>query len=319
MLIASLSGAGCTGVSAGADAPGRTVHEQTVEIASDSSRVLAGTFTMATATGDRRARGAVLLIGGSGPQDRDGTRPDLPGYAPLRDFADSMAARGLHVLRLDDRGVGGSTGPFLGATSLDFARDVQVALRWMRAQPQVSRVAVVGHSEGALVAMLAASHDSVLAGVVLLGAASRSGREVARWQRQWLVTHDPSTWPIDQRRAVLAAADSNAERTALEDPWLRVWFAMDPRLVARGVRAPVLLVHGERDRQVPSEQVHELADALRDAGAGDVSVRVFPSTNHLLLEDRDGEPTRYAQLRSLRVRGDVVQEVTGWLDARLRD
>lgn len=315
-LVACVGGAGCTEGSAGTDAPGASVRTQSVEIASDSGRVLAGTFTLAASAGDRGARGAVLLIGGSGPQDRDGTRPDVPGYAPLRDFADSLAARGMHVLRLDDRGVGGSTGAFLGATSLDFARDAQVALRWLRAQPAVSRVAVVGHSEGALVAMLVARHDSLMAGVVLLGAASRSGREIARWQRQWLVTHAPSMWPVDQRRAVLAAADSNAERTALQDPWLRVWFSMDPRLVARDVRAPVLLVHGERDRQVPSEQVHELARAL---GGDDVSVRLFPSTNHLLLEDRDGEPTRYAQLPSMRVRGEVVQAVTGWLVAHLRE
>ncbi len=305
---------------AGVDA----VRDSAVEIAGDRGHVLAGTFTRAVGSGDAVAgsatRGAVLLLGGSGPQDRDGSRADLPGYAPLRDLADSIARRGLAVLRLDDRGVGGSTGSFLGATSLDFARDAEHALAWLRARPDVAatRVVLVGHSEGALVALLAASRDSSIAGVVLLGAAARSGRDVARWQRRLLVTRDPSTWPVDQRAAVLAAADSNAERAALRDPWLRVWFALDPRRIAHGVRVPVLLVHGERDQQVPPAHALELADALRDAGATDVSVRLFPSTNHLLLADRDGDPTRYAQLSSRRVRGDVTRAVADWLVAHTR-
>ena len=64
----------------------------------------------------------VLLIGGSGPQDRDGTRVELSGYAPWRELSESLAAAGMAVLRLDDRGTGESGGRFAGATTDDFAR-----------------------------------------------------------------------------------------------------------------------------------------------------------------------------------------------------
>ncbi len=288
-------------------------RDSAVRIESDSGRVLAGTFTRPTA--DRAP--AVLLLSGSGPQDRDGARPELPGYLPLRDLADSLGRSGFAVLRLDDRGVGGSTGDFSGATTLDFARDAGRAVAWLRARSQVDsgRVALVGHSEGALVALLVASRDTTIAALALLGATARPGREVARWQRATLVAMDSSTWPANRRAAVLAAADSNAERTAALDPWLRTWFALDPREVARRVRSPVLLLHGESDRQVPSAQAGELARALRDGGATHVSVCLFPSTNHLLLEDRDGDPAAYVLLSSRRVRGDVLHAVARWLSA----
>jgi pimeloyl-ACP methyl ester carboxylesterase len=292
-----------------------------VLIETDSGRVLAGTFTRPvrdTSGAPPRAAVAVLLLSGSGPQDRDGARADLPGYAPLRDLADSLGASGLAVLRTDDRGVAGSSGEFIGTTTLDFARDAERAIAWLRRQPGIDpdHIALVGHSEGALVAMLVASRDTAISDLVLLGASSQTGREVARWQRAALVAHDTSAWPAGSRASVLAAADSNAERAASRDAWLRTWFALDPRVIARGVRARVLLIHGEHDQQVPSSHAGELAAALRDGGAGDVSVRRFPSTNHLLLEDRDGDPTRYAQLTSRRVRGEITGEIADWLRVR---
>lgn len=285
-----------------------------VRIATDSGRVLGGIWRRPI-TG--RAMSAVLLISGSGPQDRDGSRPDVPGYAPQRELADSLSRRGVAVLRLDDRGIGASTGPFLGATTLDFARDASLAIRWMRAQPDVdpSRITLVGHSEGALVAMLAAAADSTIHGVVLMGAPSRSGRDVARWQRRAFVAADPTTWPPSERDRVLARADSSAEHAATHDPWLRTWFALEPRTTARLVRGDVLLLHGETDRQVPVQQADELASAFRAGVARSVTVERFPSTDHLLLEDPDGDPRGYARLASRTLRGDVVRAIGEWLRA----
>lgn len=288
--------------------------DQEVVIPSDSGRVLGGAWRRPH--GDRRVA-AVLLLSGSGPQNRDGDRADLPGYAPQRELADSLTRRGIAVLRLDDRGIGTSTGEFLGATTLDFARDAAVAVRWLRAQPGVdpARVTLVGHSEGALVALLTAAADSSIHAIVLLGAPSRSGRDVARWQRRAYVAADPTTWPPSERDAVLARADSSAERAAHDDPWLRTWFALEPRTIARLVHVPVLLLHGETDRQVPVAQAAELAAALREGGASDVTAVRFPSTNHLLLEDADGDPRGYARLRTRALRADVVRVVGDWIRA----
>ena len=247
---------------------------------------------------------AVLMLSGSGPQDRDGARTELPGYRPFVDIADTLLAAGFAVLRLDDRGVGASSGRADGATTEDFARDAAAAVTWLRGQPRVDpeRIALVGHSEGALVALLVARRDPRVWVLGLLGAASRPGREIARWQRASLVAGDLVTWPPAQRAAVLARAESEA------DPWLRTWFALDPRAIARDVRQPVLLLHGANDRQVPVEQSDELAAALHDAR----TVRV-PHTNHLLLDDFDGDPRGYVRLSTRRVEGEMLRALVAFL------
>lgn len=299
-------------------------NDRDVQVDAGDGVLLAGTLSMPAPSTSRVVVPAALLLSGSGPQDRDGARPELAGYRPQRDLAQALARGGIATLRLDDRGMGGSTGAFAGATTLDFARDAGRAVDWLRGQPGIDpeRVAVVGHSEGALVALLVASRDPHVRALVLLGAAAHSGREVARWQRQALVMSDPLTWPAPQRRAVLAAADRDAERAAANDAWLRTWFALDPRTVAQDVHSPVLLLHGDTDRQVPRAHADELAVALRAAsiraaGTADVTVLRFPSTNHLFLDDPIGDPRGYPQLPTRALRGDVTHALVAWLHGRL--
>lgn len=285
------------------------VHRE-ARIRIDSGVTLVGDFAVPS-TASRAAVPAVLFLSGSGAQDRDGTRSELPGYRPFADLADTLLAAGFAVLRLDDRGVAASTGRFEGATTEDFARDAAAALTWLRAQPGVrpERIALVGHSEGALVALLVAQQDPRVWALGLLGAASRPGREIARWQRATLVASDLTTWPPAQRAAVLARAESDADAIAATDPWLRTWFALDPRAIARGVRQPVLLLHGENDRQVPVEQAGELAAALHDAR----TVRLA-HTNHLLLDDFDGDPRGYVRLISRRVEGEILRALVAFFE-----
>jgi fermentation-respiration switch protein FrsA (DUF1100 family) len=289
-------------------------QEEAVRVVADSGTTLAGTLAYPA-----RAReapvGAVLLLGGSGAQDRDGTRLELPGYAPWRELSDVLVDSGLAVLRLDDRGTAQSTGQFAGATTEDFARDAQAALTWLRRHPMVNaaRVAVVGHSEGAVVALLVARADPTLAALVLWGAPSRPGREIARWQREQLVMGNRARWPAEEQATVLATADAQADAMARHDPWLRTWFVLDPRAVARDVRVPVLLLHGETDQQVPPFQADELAQVLRGAGAAPVDVRHFRDTDHLLLADHDGDPQGYVRLAERRLRTAVLDATTHFL------
>jgi pimeloyl-ACP methyl ester carboxylesterase len=313
------------------DDPDARVSTQEIDVSIPASAgiTLAGTLARPVSAGGARVP-VVVLIGGSGPQDRDGTRPELAGYRPFRDLAGSLGAVGIATLRLDDRGTGGSSGRFSGATTLDFAADVEAALRWLRARDDVdgAHPALLGHSEGALVALLAASRDSSVSALVLLGAPSRSGRELARWQRAALVASDRAEFAPSDRDELLSRAESEAERAAADDPWLRVWFSLDPRSIARSTRAPALLLHGLNDRQVPVEQAAELAAALSErrssesergpAGAPEVELRRFPATDHLFLRDYDGEPRGYVRLVSRRLRTDVSEAIGSWLRARFR-
>lgn len=297
-----------------------------VRIPAGEGVVLAGTLTRPAPQPEGRGRRApvVVLVSGSGPQDRDGARDDLPGYRPFRDLAGALAARGIAVLRVDDRGTGASSGRFAGATTLDFARDLEATIAWLRTRSDVdgARPALLGHSEGALVALIAASRDTAIAALVLLGSPSRTGRELARWQRAALVSSDPAAFPPASRAAVLDAAEAAAEQAARADRWLHTWFDLDPRAFARATRAPVLLLHGENDRQVPVEQAGELADALRarvvpSGAARAVLVQRFPGTDHLFLEDHDGDPRGYVRLAERSLRASVVGAIAEWLPPRL--
>lgn len=314
--------AGCT-----TRTPAPSVESFDVRIPAADGVVLAGTLTRPARLANASVARApvVVLVSGSGPQDRDGARDDLPGYRPFRDLAGALGARGIAVLRVDDRGTGASSGRFAGATTLDFARDLEAAIAWVRGRTDVdaARPALIGHSEGALVALIAASRDSAVAALVLLGASSRTGRELARWQRAALVSSDPAAFPASSRAIVLEAAEQAAERAARSDAWLGTWFELDPRRIARDTHAPTLLLHGENDRQVPVAQAGELADALRARAAvpgrapATVLVQRFPNTDHLLLEDHDGDPRGYVRLAERSLRASVVTAIVEWLPPRL--
>lgn len=135
---------------------------------------LAGTLTRPPGDGPFPA---VILLSGSGPQDRDETLFDHKPFAVLADF---LTRRGIAVLRFDDRGVGQSTGSSDDATSEDFHFDAAAAFRFLVEQPRIDpqRVGFIGHSEGAMVATMAASTNPRVACVVMLAGAGVDGRQV---------------------------------------------------------------------------------------------------------------------------------------------
>ncbi|HEX8294591.1 MAG TPA: alpha/beta fold hydrolase [Pyrinomonadaceae bacterium] len=136
---------------------------------------LAGTLTLPRAKGPHTA---VLLISGSGQQDRDET---ILGHKPFHVLADYLTRRGVAVLRVDDRGVGGSSaGPDLNkATSEDFAGDVLAGVEYLKSRKEVDpkRVGLVGHSEGGMIAPMVASRSSAVAFVVLLAGPGLAAEE----------------------------------------------------------------------------------------------------------------------------------------------
>ncbi len=128
---------------------------------------LAGTLTLPPGPGPHPA---VILISGSGPQDRDGAIPGIDGYRPFAEIASALSNAGIAVLRYDDRGAGASTGVNLTATTGDLADDTQAALRFVQRRPDIDplQVGLVGHSEGALIAPMLASRDPGVAFFVAL-------------------------------------------------------------------------------------------------------------------------------------------------------
>lgn len=126
---------------------------------------------------------AVVLLSGSGPQGRDS---EVGGFRPFKLIADHFAERGIAVLRFDDRGVGGSTGNLAESTTEELADDALAAVRTLRARREIDgrRIGLVGHSEGAIVAAIAAARSSDVAFIVWLAGNTVSGAEILRMQAE---------------------------------------------------------------------------------------------------------------------------------------
>jgi dienelactone hydrolase len=299
--------------SAPAGAPYRAEH---VRIPTPSGHALAGTLTIPE--GVRRLP-VVITISGSGPQDRDEHLPIVPGFRPFRQIADTLGRRGIAVLRLDDRGTGESTGDFAKASSADFADDVRAAIAWLRARPDVNpqRIALLGHSEGAMIAPMVAATDSKLAGIVLMAGPSKRGREVLDHQIRYGIEHDSSIAPA-KRDSAFAASRIAADTTAAPPPWMKFFLAYEPLPTIRKVKVPVLVLQGATDQQVTADQAGAIGAALREAGNRDVTVRVLPDRNHLFLPDSIGNPAGYVRLSSGKIGPDVMGEIANWLVRRLK-
>jgi dipeptidyl aminopeptidase/acylaminoacyl peptidase len=274
---------------------------------------LAGTLTRPASRPEARLP-AVVLITGSGPQDRDEATPAIRDYRPFREIADTLSRRGVVVLRLDDRGVGGSDAGPPAATTADFADDVRAAVAWLRARPGIDagRIGLVGHSEGALVAPMVAATDSAIRALVLIAAPAERGRQILAAQQRMLLAGDLTLSPAE-REAALARAARVTDSLAATPGWLQFFAGYDPLVTARRVRAPTLILQGATDRQVSPEQAGTLADAMRAAGNRRVVVRTFPRMNHLMLEDPSGSPRGYSTLPSMRVRRDLLGALADWI------
>ena len=175
-----------------------------------AGHTLFGTLTLPAGAGQYPA---VVLISGSGAQDRDETIPIVPGYRPFRVIADHLARRGVAVFRYDDRGTAKSTGNHATATSAGFADDAEAAWRVLRARREIHphRVGLMGHSEGGLIAAMVTARNPRIAFVVSM-AGPGAGHPRTHPQRAVgsAAGADPGTGPPAIRRAVRRAAGEAA-------------------------------------------------------------------------------------------------------------
>lgn len=315
---------------------------------------LAGTLTVPQprfAKDNRHA--AVVLISGSGAQDRDCT---IMGHKPFRLLADTLSRAGIAVLRVDDPGAGKSD-KALGndATSLNYADDVAAAVAYLRTRADIdpARIGLVGHSEGGLIAPIVASKDATIAFIALLAGPGVTGREVLEAQLEAILRAQKtpqeeidramiaqreslaiaaSDDPDDVRRQKLAdlAArlrndgtldDQQAQALtgpSLSQPWVRAFLRIDPRDYLRTLRMPVLIANGERDVQVVATQnVPEIEKALRAAGNANVTTIIAPGLNHLFQPAITGGIDEYATIE-LTVDPGFLQQLTAWIVEQAR-
>jgi hypothetical protein len=152
---------------------------------------------------------------------------------------------------------------------------------------------------------------------VLLAGPAHSGRTILLYQNEYAI--DSMMHLTGARRdSALRSVGAKLDSAASAMPWMHFFLDYDPIATAKRVKQPVLILQGATDRQVTPEQGPELAAAFRAGGNRDVTLRVFPSTNHLFLTDPTGNPSGYASLPSKNVRADVLGTLADWLATRLR-
>ncbi|HEX6596068.1 MAG TPA: alpha/beta fold hydrolase [Acidimicrobiales bacterium] len=257
---------------------------------------------------------AIALIAGSGADTRDGDlvleggadgEPPAPGT--MRRIAHHLAMAGVATLRWDRRGFGRSSGDVSEVSYDTDLADALACVRWLRDRPEVlaDRVAVAGHSAGALVACRVCRDEPGVAGVALLGALSSPIEDMLRWnvgrlQRHWdEFSEEQRAWlssalPITLLRSegmerLLEGARRGEEVLVLE----RNGVTMEMRTVRlrqdlatsyademRVVRCPVLVLHGGDDLNVPVEDALRSYTVLREAGNHDVTLLVLPGLEH---------------------------------------
>jgi uncharacterized protein len=302
--------------SAPADAP---YIAQEVVVKTPAGHTLAGTLTLPKGASSKQPVGAIVTITGSGPQDRD-ENIGLQGFRPFRQLADALGRRGIAVLRMDDRGTGASGGTFKGSTSADFAEDVRAGLAYLRTRPEIraDRLAVLGHSEGAVIAPMVAEKEPALRGIVLLAGIAQPGRTALQFQLKNGIEHNANLTP-EMRNSQIAEIPKRIDAMMAADPWMKFFITYDPAPTMRRVRTPVLILTGSRDQQAVPEQVPLMEAAFKEGGNKDVTARVLPDLNHLFVQDSDGFPGNYVKLPPpVMMRTDAVDMIVDWLAQRLR-
>ena len=262
---------------------------------------------------------AALTITGSGQEDRDEYVPLAGGVRLFRQVADTLSRVGIAVLRLDDRGLGASTGDFARSTTADFADDIRAGLAYLRSRPDIdgARLALIGHSEGGIIAPMVAATDPALRAIVTFGGPGEKMIEMSMAQNRWVADHDPKLSPA-QRDSLMVVARAMLAPEKQTSPMIKFWMSCDPAPAARQVKASTLILQGETDRQVPVGNAEKLAALIRSGGNKDVTVRIFPATDHLFLADSTGDfMDFYAHVKSNKVSGAILGSMADWLVVKL--
>ena len=308
---------------------------------------LAGTLTIPKVKGTFPV---VILISGSGPQNRD---EELMGHKPFLVLSDYLTRNGIAVLRYDDRGVGGSTGDFGSATSADFATDVESGITYLKSRHElpIDAIGLVGHSEGGLIAPMVATGSKKVDFMVLMAGSGIRGDKLLLLQEELiervLGTPEPEIKRmLETNRKLFDAIVKSNDDTALKaelrgvlegeseikvpdgmtkeayvdaqinqftSPWVTYFLRYDPTRTLGKVKCPVLAINGSKDLQVPpKENLSAIQSAVQKGGNTNVTIKEFKDLNHLFQEAQTGSPLEYSVIEQT-MAPIVLKEVAAWI------
>ena len=302
--------------------------EEVTFVNNEAGITLAGTLTLPSKEGNFPV---VVLISGSGPQNRD---EELLGHKPFLVLSDYLTRNGIAVLRYDDRGIGESKGDFKSGTTADFATDASAAVAYLQTRKEINqkKIGLAGHSEGGTIAPIVANSNKAVAFIVLLAGTGLPGDAILLLQKALIERAEgvsekeiqegqiankgafeivKKAKTTEQLKTDLTAyyqnmpkdsmppeAEINAMISQLKNPWMQYFIKYDPATALEKVKCPVLAINGAKDLQVPpTENLAAIKTALAKAKNKKVTTILFPNLNHIFQECTTGSPNEYADIQ----------------------
>lgn len=324
-------------------------YEEHVRFHNEQADVtLAGTFTRPTEKGKYPV---VILISGSGPQGRN---ESWMGHRPFLVLSDHLTRKGIAVLRYDDRGFGESTGDFGAATTADFAQDVLSAVRYLKTRNDidVNQIGLIGHSEGGIIAPLAANQTPDIAFLVILAGTGIPGSEISVMQVKTMTPFpipDEEDFEQNVRKAIeIATSDAELAQKRIElaahnesyiepiltslgasqeniskllenetetllRPWNRYFFSYNPSDEFEKLSIPVLSLNGTKDVQVDATINQDaIRKALIKGGNENYKILSLDGLNHLFQECETGKIEEYKEIEQT-MSPIALEEISKWV------
>jgi len=310
--------------------------------------VLAGTFTRPEQKGKYPV---VILISGSGRHDRDGS---MMTHRPFLVLSDYLTRNNIAVLRYDDRGFGESTGDFSKSTTADFAQDVLSAVNYLKSRKDIDakKIGLIGHSEGGIIAPLAANQSTNISFIVTLAGTGIPGSEISVMQSKILrpfPVPDEEVFEKNLRKSIeiasshneisqikeeltrhnksylapilktLGASDDNISKfieneveTGLK-PWTRYFYTYNPSDEFEKLSIPVLSLNGTKDTQVNATvNQNAIRNALIKGNNKNFKVLELQNLNHMFQECSTGNINEYKEIEQT-MSPIALKEISNWI------
>ncbi|MDO9553900.1 serine aminopeptidase domain-containing protein [Rhodonellum sp.] len=295
---------------------------------------------------------AVILISGSGPQDRN---QEILGHKPFWVVADYLTSQGIVVFRYDERGVAASEGDFATATSIDFQKDAESALDHLRKFPFVdqTKIGVIGHSEGGMIAWEIGAGDISPNFLVALAApvvpisdlmvkqtkdiARSSGLsktfvdqqvsfnasfyELLKMSNSEAEAKSKLTGLIEESLANQELSDetkSQQKEALLKayepniSPWLINFLKTKPEIAISKINIPVFAAFGGKDLQVNAAENGNLLNSLFEEKSELLHLKVYPEMNHLFQTAKTGAVSEYSQIEES-ISEEVLRDIAAFI------
>lgn len=292
----------------------------------------------------------VILLSGSGPQNRD---EEIFGHKPFLVLADYLTRQGIAVLRSDERGVGGTTGRFKGATTEDFAEDALAGVTYLKSRSEINPewIGLAGHSEGGMMAPIAASKSNDIAFIILMAGPGIAFSDLIlfqkelRWKKMGMSEDDIElnrSWhnqvskitamDIDndqvREKIMQLYEDLNEEERIrlhktpesiegevehLTDPWWRYATKYNAHATLVKVQCPVLAINGSKDMQVVAPtNLAGIEEALKAGGNDNFLVKYLEGLNHLFQTAETGDESEYGKIEET-FSPVAMKLIAGWI------